>query len=279
MSTEQEIRAAFDHGNSVVSTEAAEKFAEQMRARGLDPSAALAKHGVAASQPATPGDQALPKPTQYTPDIDPATGLPRLTAAQVEQAADTLRKHWTGDPAALEAALARAGAKPLAPTAPDDRSEEEREFDASALAPSVDGSAYELNGVWLGKNVDIATLAQTERAMRSSMAELSVPKALGRQMAEDLIAGAAKWSEVSERGPLAVQQHHANENALFARATRVSWAQAAAEMKGWLAGMSEGTRSYLASSGALESANVRVRLWQSYQLAQARAGMRKGGSK
>src|SRR5262249_42985907 len=131
----------------------------------------------------------------------------------------------------------------------------------------------DLNGIWLGRDVDLATLAQTERAMRSSMAELRVPAALGRTFAEDLIAGAATWAELSG-DTVAVQQHHAEQNALFARATRVSWAEASAAMKPWLASMSEATRSYLANSGALESAAVRVRLYQSYTLAQARAGMK-----
>jgi hypothetical protein len=278
MTTETEIKAAFTHGGAAISPETAERFAAQMRERGLDPSAALAKHGHGASPEPMPTTDQVVKPAQRLAlDIDPATGFPRLTPAQVEQAAQTLREHWTGSPETLEAALAAAGAKPLTPAVPDDRSPEAVEFDNSALAAPADGAGYSLDGIWLGREADLATLAKTEQAMRSTMAELKVPSVLGRQFAEDLLSGAATWAELSG-DTVAVQQHHASENALFARATKVSWAEASAAMKPWLAAMSEGTRSYLASSGALEAASVRVRLWQAFTLQRARAGM-KGGAK
>jgi len=70
---------------------------------------------------------------------------------------------------------------------------------------------------------------------------------------------------------------HLEQNSLFARVTKVGWQEAAAQMKPWMAKMSDATREFLGSSGSLESATARVRLWQAFQLVQARAGM--GGKK
>jgi hypothetical protein len=105
-------------------------------------------------------------------------------------------------------------------------------------------------------------LPRMEASLRSSMSELTVPKSLGRQMAEDMIASSDAFEALSNPGDeVAAKQYHLNESATFARVTKVGWQEAAAQMKPWLAGMSEETREFLAKSGALESAAARVRLW------------------
>jgi len=276
---EQAVRAAFQTGATEVTDAAREQFVAQMRARGLDPSQTLAKHAPqqpggskpSAASPATP-------PQRLSPDID-AQGVPRLNAAQVEQAAATLRRYWSGDPAVLEAELARAGAKPLAEPIADTRTDEQREFDSSTLAPPVDPASYDLNGLWLDRaardgRYDVAELPALEGAIRSTMAELSIPKVLGRTFAEDMADSASVFGKLSEKGDdVAVQRYHLEQSALFARVTKVGWAEAAAQMKPWLARMSKDAREFLADSGALESAPARVRLWQSFQLQQARSRM------
>lgn len=283
-----------DAEHSVVSPETANAFAEQMRARGLDPTETLARYGYGQKpQPRVepdgntpPANQPSPKP-QDVPrearhamaDIGP-DGLPRLTAEQTAALADNLRKFWTGDPEALEAALKGAGVPAEQPVA-DTRTEEERSFDGSTLG-AVQPSEYDLNGLWVGHNVSDRfgyldnDLPAMEASLRSTMSELSVPKALGRQMAEDMIASSDVFEALSDAGDeVAAKQYHLNESAAFARVTKVGWQEAAAQMKPWLAGMSAETKEFLAKSGALESAAARVRLWQSYQLATARAKMGK----
>jgi hypothetical protein len=80
-----------DH--SIVSAETAHAFAEQMRARGLDPTETLARYGYGAkpgqSQDAPPpkdhppkSDESIPREARHVvADIGP-DGLPRLTAEQ-----------------------------------------------------------------------------------------------------------------------------------------------------------------------------------------------------
>lgn len=105
------------------------------------------------------------------------------------------------------------------------------------------------------------------------MSELSVAKALGLATAEAFADSASAWSKLAGQGELAVKTYHLEQNALFARVTKIGWAEASQQMKPWLAKSSDGTREFLASSGSLESAPARVRLWQTFQLATARAKM------
>ncbi|HLG45274.1 MAG TPA: hypothetical protein VKY24_03445 [Reyranella sp.] len=290
-----------DAEHSVVSAETANAFAEQMRARGLDPTETLARYGYGAkpSERVEPDNgNATPKADGTTPkadpppvpirreqrdaglDIDPTTGLPRFTAEQTAALADNLRKFWSGDPAVLEAALAGAGAPAEQPIA-DTRTEAERSFDGSTLA-SVKPEEYELNGLWVGHNVSDRfgylnnDLPAMEASLRSIMSKLSVPKAVGRQFAEDMIASSDAFEALSNAGDeAAAKQYYLEQSAAFARVTKVGWQEAAAQMKPWLAGMSEETREFLAKSGATESVAARVRLWQAYQLAMARSKMGK----
>lgn len=288
-----------DPAGSVVSQATAERFAAEMRAKGLDPSQALAEYGyrvggAPAGQRVEP-DQPSPKPTpkdvpqvrreqrDLVADIDPTTGLPRFSAEQTAALADNLRKFWTGDPEALEAALAGAGVPAEQPVA-DTRTEAERSFDGSTLG-AVAPEEYELNGLWVGHNMTDRfgyldnDLPAMEASLRSSMSELSVPKSLGRAMAEDMIASSDAFEALSRAGDdVAAKQYHLNESATFARVTKVGWQEAAAQMKPWLAGMSAETREFLAKSGALEGAAARVRLWQAFQLATARGKMKGGKS-
>lgn len=279
MSIEQDIRAQFDGAASTLSPETAETFRQQMQARGLSAEqidATLAKHRIGAPSQ-TPTETTPVTPKQYAPDIGP-DGLPRLTAAQTAQAAETLRKFWTGDPSVLEQALKNAGAgAPVTEPAPDGRTDDEREFDASSLASPVDPSGYDLNGIHLGRDQgDSGELAKLDRTLRSTMSELSVAKSLGRSTAEAFMDSADTYAQVAEAGPLAVKQYHLEQSALFARVARIGWQEAAKQMAGWLQKMSPETKAFIAS-GAVESAVARVKLYQAFTLSQARAGMK--GSK
>jgi hypothetical protein len=55
--------------------------------------------------------------------------------------------------------------------------------------------------------------------------------------------------------------------------TKVGWDQAAEQMRPWMATLSPETKEFLQASGALESGKTRVRLWQAFQLANARKTM------
>ena len=266
---EQEVRAAFETATNTISADTAERFRKEMEERGLDPSAALAKHGASPS----PGEQQPVTPQRYAPDIDPATGLPRFTPDQTKALAENLKKFWTGDPTVLDAALKNASAAPIvAPAGPDTRTELERDFDASSLA-GVRPEEYALDGAYVGRGQINPAM---DRTIRTALGELSVAKSLGVTTVEAFLDSGREYAAVAAKGDLAVKQYHLEESAKFARVNRVGWQQAAAEMKPWLEKVSPATREFLAKSGAVESAAGRTRLYQAFTLQRERAGM-KGG--
>src|SRR5258708_17697224 len=117
MSTENDIRQQFLTGTSTVSDATAQTFRGQLTARGVSAEqidATLRAHGY--GQRVEQSDAPALKAAPMQIDIDPATGVRGLTSAETLQAADTLRKFWSLDPAALELALEQAGVpKPDAP--------------------------------------------------------------------------------------------------------------------------------------------------------------------
>lgn len=276
--TEQAVRSAFVAGTNTVSDATAQTFRDQLAARGVPADqidATLRAHGY--GQQAGQSNAPAPKAAPMRPDIDPATGVRGLTSEETLKAADTLRKFWTGSPEALEAALERAGV-PRVDAPADTRTEAQKEFDASSLAPPVDPSSYNLNGIWLQRSPETVTdMAKFDGMLRQSLSALRVPQALGQSFAEDFLDAAAATDDLAERDEAAQQQFHLEQRSLFAKVTKVGWAEAAAQMKPWLATMPTNIRDFLRDSGGLNAAPAMIRLWQSYQLATARSRM--GGTK
>jgi len=265
---EQAVRSAFAAGASAPTQETLDKFAADMRARGIDASATLAKHAVQQA-----GDPQSDARADLQPTINAATGVRGLSPSEVATAADTLRKFWTGDQAELDAALERAGA-PTADTAPDTRTDAEREFDGSSLGARAP-EEYELNGLWLGRDADMHDAATTTDAIRTALSALSVPKVAGLSFAEAVVDSRAQTESLAELSPEAQQTWHMQQKVDFARATKVGWEEAAAQMRPWLAKMPAETRDFLSVSGAFNSVTAMVRLWSTFQLVEARAKMGK----
>lgn len=268
--TEQEVRRAFELGTNTVSPETAASFRQQMAARGLDPSATLAKHGVGQQQP--PADTtSRPKATSYAPDIGP-DGLPRFTSEQTNALAENLKRYWSGPMEVLEAALKNAGVAPINEPVTDTRTDEEREFDNSSLGAGAPGD-YDLNGLWLGRGASLEDMAELTGPIRTALSALSVPKAAGMSFAEALVDSRAATEALADKSPEAQQTYHMNQRADFARAAKIGWEEAAAQMKPWIAKLPAETREFLANAGAFNTATAMVRLWSTYQLVSARAKM------
>jgi hypothetical protein len=250
-----------------ISDAAAATFREQAASQGVSAEqigATLARAGY------KPPSNNAPPPA-FEPDVAPHTGHPRLNDKQLAQAAETLGRHWTGDPAVLKDALERAGVKPAAP---DTRSGEEQAFDRTFGAPASQDE-YRLDDLFIGR----PTISDDRRvaiasAVRSTLHEMQVPVVLGNGVANALVdAAASGWNAQPSREAQAM--YHAQERARACKALNTSWENIMATVKPVVARLSEVNRERWAKSGALESASVLVPLYLHGQRLAVRKGMAK----
>jgi hypothetical protein len=268
--SDQEIKAAFTAGTANAPTqEMLDKFAADMRSKGLDPSQTLAKHAVQQQS----GDIPPPQSRPVKLDINPATGVRSLTSEETLKGADQLRKFWSGDPAVLEAALEGAGV-PKVEAPADTRTDAERNFDSSSLGAGAP-EEYELNGLWLGRDAELHDAATTTGAIRTAFSALSVPKAVGLGFAEAMLNSREVTADLAEMSQAAQETWHIQQRVDFAKIARVQWSDAAAQMRPWLDRLPAATREFLSGAGAFNSVTAMVRLYSTFQLVQARAGMGK----
>lgn len=271
MSDETAIRAAFAAGTeNVVTPEAMATFKAQLEARGIDPSATLAKFS--AQQPG--GSKPSDLPNASPPTID--TSNPRFSDDQLQQAAENLARWWTGDPQLLKDALARSGITlPEANPGPDPRSSIAQEFDGSALAPPTDQSQYELGDLFVNvEGFELADLPAMAGNIRGVLGELGVSRALGRTVASDLLQSMRAANALQGKGEAAQQQYIVDQRALLARVLKVPYADVIATIKPFIDRLSPASRDFLAK-GAVNSAPVLIRLYQTAQLRNARTAMGK----
>jgi hypothetical protein len=270
--TEQAVRTAFTTGApNTVSDATAATFREQMLSRGIaadEVEATLARNGYGQRQS---GSQQTVRQSAQA-EVDAATKTRPFSTAELQTAADTLRKFWTGPQDELEAALAAAGAPKADSAGLDTRTEQEREFDASSLGAGAPED-YDLNGLWLGRDASMQDMAELTGPIRTALSALSVPKAAGMSFAEAIADSRAATGDLEDKSPEAQQTFHMQQRADFARAAKIGWEQAAAQMKPWLAKLPAATRDFLANTGAFNTTTAMIRLWSTYQLVSARAKM------
>ena len=245
-------------------------FRETMAKYGADPAETLAKHGIETSPvPALP---ISPPPAVHEPDLN-AAKLPRLSNPQLEQAADQLSKHWTGDPRVLHEAFERAGLTEVDDAA-DRRTELEQGFDATFGAPES-GDEYDLGNLFVGRvEYDAYERAEIAGAVRSSLHEMKIPKVLGASIAEAMVdAAASGWA--AQRDDNAKQQYAMEQQALTCRILGVSSQTVTDTIRPLVAGLSPANKELWAESGALESASVLCQLYRNAErVALRNKGMR-----
>lgn len=263
--------------SETVTPAAAAAFAAQAREHGFDATAALASFGYDADgqpiqqqQPAAPPAEPAPAP-QYPSELSPSK-TPNFTPSELETAADTLSRHWTGDPATLRQALERAGLTE-ADDGDDPRTDIERDFDAGSLAAATSPDDYSLPDLWVNRvDSPLEDRAEATAAIRSALAELAVPKVLGSAVAGYLLDGVAAWDAVKD-DPVSAARYHADQQAIACRILDTNWTDIVATVKPLVARLSDANKELLAPSGAFEHHGLLVWLYRSSELLTIRRGL------
>ena len=262
--SESAARASFDAGS--ISDASRAEFTRIMAARGLDASDTLAKHGVVEQVPAPAPE---PRPAMQ-PDLDHAK-LPRLTSTELEIAADTLAKNWTGDPAVLDAALRNAGLE-LVDDGTDGRTDVERDFDRTLGAPAspddYDLGSLLVNRTDLGPDgaVEVAT------AVRGALAEMAIPKHLGSALGNAILDAVERSNET----PGVENAQRSNEQvALACRIVGVGREELLATVRPVLARLGpDGKELIQRAVAGGHDANLLVYLFRAAELGLVRAGLK-----
>jgi len=233
------------HEPQGVSVEQAAKFAEQVRNRGGDPAAALARLGFDAN-----GNL-----------IGDRTGF---ATEESIQAVSRLSETWKGDPAALKAELNRLGYQE------DTRTNAQRAFDQSYAAGDYGLSPHDLFHGFT--DMPQQDRVEVTEAISQTMAALGVGRAFGRAVAAGMAKSIAGWNEIAAL-PLDQQ-----EQALAARDTKTKavvervlgkpWAEVMNDLRPIVAQVPAELHDVLARS--LESADVLVWLHRSGSFRSAR---------
>ncbi len=187
----------------------------------------------------------------------PEQALP-LSEAEL-RGLETLKKHWTGDPAALEQLEQTLRGRNDTSVAVDDRTGLEKNFDA--VLGGVTPERYPLNGLYVNRgDIPLGDVAAFDAELRGALAAMQVPAALGRGIAEEILASTNAYDRVAEapeghrelwkREQRAELEHIGRDTA--DNLTR--WASHA------LARVAPETRAWLLDHGALETAAVVLQL-------------------
>jgi hypothetical protein len=265
MSTETEVRAAFAAGTASAPTqEALDKFAADMRAKGIDPSRTLAKHA-----PQQPSRAQLGAQHELTD-----TSNPRFSSDQLQQAGENLARYWSGPPEQLREVLARSGITLPDTNAPDTRSPEQIALNTSSPGAPLDPNEYDLRDVFVSREgLSSSELPALAGNIREALSGLSVPRALGKAVAGDFLDAAAdaKWLQDQ---PEAVQQSYILEQrAMVARVLNVGYPEVIAAIKPYVDRLSPASKAWLGSSGAVNKATTLIRLYQTATLRNERSRM------
>jgi len=244
-----------------LSPEARRQFTEQLTRAGHDPGAVAAALLAGAAPPA--GQPINTGPVARSGDLSPQ---------QSEQAAETLTKHWTGDPAVLRTALENAGL--VEADTEDGRSEAARAFDAAH--GGLDPSGYSINGAFVGTNLDAPTALQMSDEMRSAFSALGLSATVAPGVAAELARNASDAPALFEKFGGDWQSPKARtwwqgEQAKVAKALDMPYSQAIELAKTAVNRIDRKVAESLARRGCFESGNAIVRLAQAEQARQARA--------
>ncbi len=284
--------------HSPITPATADTFEQTLIARGVAPADAKARADAYRPQQVDP--QAPPVTPPRRPDDWQASDLspdklPRLTQGQIEgakthlvgyreklvaKAADTTltpadRARATASLERVDATLKGMGHDPVNPPV-DTRTNAERQFDNADLSAAVDPAAYELHGIFNRAELATANLPALDATIRSSMAELNVPTALGKMVADAILDGAEKWRGLPN--DKAREDHFAANRRTVAAVLKVQYEQVIADLKPVIAKLSEANRAWLAKSGALESPNTLIALYRAQRIVAGRAKLGGGNA-
>jgi hypothetical protein len=291
----------FDNPNSAntaVTPSAADSFQQTLIARGVAPADAKAradKYRPTQPDPLAPPVTPARRPTEaQVNDLSPEK-LPNLTAGQLDGAKAHLIGHreklvvraadMTVTPAdraratasleRVDATLKGMGHDPANPPV-DERTTGERDFDNAGLSAAVDPAAYDLPGIFNRPDLTAAELPELNATIRSSMAELNVPTALGKVVAEAILDGAEKWGALPN--DKAREDHYAANRRTVAAVLHLPYEKVIADLKPVIAKLSEANRAWLANSGALESPNTLISLYRAQRIVAGRAKLGGGNA-
>jgi len=184
----------------------------------------LGAHGAAPVETPAPGGPGSQAVLADRPIVDTLNEHkhPTLSDRQLEQAAATLTKFWTGDPQVLRDALERAGLQEVDVEDPNDqRGELEKSFDATL--GGVRPEEYDLNGVYTGRsgNIDTGGLTEVDRDMRTMLSAVEMPPAMGKALTEAVLdANGGGWNSLTSDA--ARRSYSAEQYAIAIRATGAS---------------------------------------------------------
>ena len=216
----------------------------------------LAAHGVAVEQQQQggPTGQAVASERPVIETLNEHKH-PSLNDRQLGQAAETLRKFWTGDPKVLEDALARAGVKE---TVADNRTDREKSFDASLGGARPE--EYALDGVYQGRSIEPAELGNVDRDMRTMLSAMETPAAIGRSLAEAVLDANKSWAPLTSDG--ARKPYEAEQRSIALRATgAASWEDLISAAKVAVQKIPRDLARDLARAGSFESGRVLALLY------------------
>jgi hypothetical protein len=189
-------------------------FTAQMKAAGQTDeaiAATLAKHDIGAQPQSAPAPDQRPT---LQPDLN-ASKHPRLSPSELERAADTLRRSWTGDPNVLRERLQAAGLNEVADTKDDPRTDVEQDFDRTLGVPAS-ADEYELGDLMVNRaGLDIEGAAEVSTAVRTALHDMNVPKHMARTL------GGAILDAVERSNAAHMVQNDARSNAEVAAACQV----------------------------------------------------------
>ncbi len=283
--------------NSPITSATADSFEQTLIARGV--ASADAKARADKYRPTQPDPQAPPatpprRPTDWeVSDLSPSK-LPNLTAGQIEgakahlighrgtlvvRAADTTlsraeRAQATDSLERVDATLRGMKYDPANPPQ-DTRTAGERNFDNSGLNAPTDPSGYDLNGVFgPDSGFTAADLPLASAMIREAMHEMSIPTALGKDVAGNIIKSMSDWSKLTSDE--ARETHHANMRATVQRVLKVSYEQVIDAIKPIVGKLGKDQSETLAASGAFESANTLISLYRAQRIGGHRAKLGRG---
>lgn len=218
------------------------------------------KEAVEAAFNSPPAAPAPPDPIHVAGPTD----TPPLSNAEMQDAADNLRKFWTGDPAELEAALKAAGVtdKPAAePQAPIDP---EMQRAAQAWEPPASVAEYEFD--FTGVDAPIEAVTTADKMLRQAFKAIEVPKVLGKPLARALVEASLNRAE----GEAGVKIRANEVRATINNMTGGKWNEVQEAANRMLAKMPKEVAARLCASDAVADVQVLLMLHKIDELSAAR---------
>ncbi len=225
--------------------------------------------------PPVPGQDPSRPPAAPPPYLGQGDGS--FTPEQMERMANALAKHWTGSQEELRQRLAQDGIELVQPAEPPPADPDDAAIERVFGAPA-DGREYDLSGLTIGHvfpGADgaspIEVRVATDQVLRGVMAELGIPKSLGRGFAENILDAARAWDALPETGAALYSQEQISTAVQVTHApSREATMDVIRSVVQKLAQAEPEATQALVEAGAFESAPVLAQLYMQGKRAVAR---------